>query len=1044
MRLTSLGIIEIFTKHRTASNLLMLSFIIIGLVAFGKLNTQFFPTFSINWVTVSVVWPGAAAEDIDSNIVGLIEPEVRFIDSVKRVVSTSSPGSGWVAIEFEAGADMQTALADIETAIAQVTNLPKDSETPIVQRIYNYETISRIVVSGPFEESSLKALAKGLREGMLNAGIDKVDLFGVRDEEIWVEVPSGIMHQLDLNPALIAKRIASSSADVPSGIMPGSNQKQIRTVGIVKDVESISSIEINTSTNGQRILLGDIAKIKNKFEENAIESLRNGNQAIELHIRRALSSDALEQSSRLDSYLESALPTLPKTLLVERYSDTAEMIEDRINLLLRNGAGGLALVVAILFVFLSGRVAFWVAVGIPVSLLATLGVMLAMGQSINMVSLFAIIMALGIIVDDAIVVGEHAVTRRGKGDDPATAAAEGAKKMLWPVLAASLTTIAAFVPLLLISDIIGQIIYAIPMVIIAVIIASLIESFLILPGHLRLALRKDPAVENRFARWFNPKFNSFRDGVFDRVVRSCIKWRYLTISIALGLGIFVLGLIAGGRLDFVFFPSPESDTVYANVLFAEGTSRERTKEMMIEFDRSLSAVEKSFGAKSGELIVMSFGQIGQSVGRADNPVMTYGDHVAGMRVELVPSDSREVRTKEFVDAWRKEIILMSGIDSFSIVEEQAGPPGREIDIRITGGNLTSLKKAATEVKELISRFPGVSDIKDDLPYGKTETVMEVTNRGKLLGFSTEEVGRQVRNAFEGTIATRFSSDDEEIIVRVRLPQSERGEGDLRELFLKAPSGDSVSISEIVRFRDSLGFSTIKREDGSRTVSIAGEIDENISNTDEVIASLRKAGLKNISRLHNVEINFKGKAEEQATTMADMKIGGLVGLAAIYLILAALFSSYSIPFFVMSVIPFGVIGAILGHLILGHDITILSMVGLLGLSGIVVNDSIILVRAFQDRLKEGNSLHEALIKGARDRLRAVFLTSVTTIFGLLPLLFESSLQAQFLKPMAVTIVFGLIGSTFIVLIIVPALLAIRADLASLLSRAKNVEQVRSGL
>ena len=280
MRLTSLGIIEIFTKHRTAANLLMLSFIIIGLVAFGKLNTQFFPTFSINWVTVSVVWPGAAAEDIDSNIVGLIEPEVRFIDSVKRVVSTSSPGSGWVAIEFEAGADMQTALADIETAIAQVTNLPKDSETPIVQRIYNYETISRIVVSGPFEESSLKALAKGLREGMLNAGIDKVDLFGVRDEEIWVEVPSGIMHQLDLNPALIAKRIASSSADIPSGIMPGSNQKQIRTVGIVKDVESISSIEINTSTNGQRILLGDIAKIKNKFEENAIESRRNGNQAI--------------------------------------------------------------------------------------------------------------------------------------------------------------------------------------------------------------------------------------------------------------------------------------------------------------------------------------------------------------------------------------------------------------------------------------------------------------------------------------------------------------------------------------------------------------------------------------------------------------------------------------------------------------------------------------------------------------------------------------------------------------------------------------------
>tara|TARA_B100000676_G_C18090987_1_gene859717 strand:+ start:7713 stop:10838 length:3126 start_codon:yes stop_codon:yes gene_type:complete len=1033
------GLIGLFTKHRTAANLLMLFFIMIGVVAFGKLNTQFFPSFSINWVTISIAWPGAAAEDIDSNIIGLIEPEVRFIDSVKRVVSTSSQGSGWLAIEFESAADMQTALADVETSIAQVTNLPKDSDKPIVQRIYNYETISRIVVSGPFEESSLKALAKDLREGMLNSGIDKVDLFGVREEEIWVEVPSEIMQQMGLTPSIIAQRIADSSIDVPSGVTPGSNQKQIRSLGIAKDVDSINTINVKTSSNGQRITLGDIAKVTNSFEENSIETLRKGNSAIELHVRRALTSDALEQSSKLDSFLANTLPTLPDTLKVERYSDTAEMIEDRINLLLRNGAGGLALVVVILFVFLSGRVAFWVAVGIPVSLMATLGVMLLFGQSINMVSLFAIIMALGIIVDDAIVVGEHAVTRRSKGDDPATAAEIGAKKMFWPVIAASLTTIAAFIPLLLISDIIGQIIYAIPMVIIAVIIASLIESFLILPGHLRFALKKDPAQENLFARWFNPKFNAFRDGFFNQTIRACLKWRYLTVASALSLGILVLGLIAGGRLDFVFFPSPESDTVYANVVFAEGTNRNQTREMISELERSLSVVEQRFGMSSGELVVMSLGQIGQSVGRADDPVMTNGDHIAAMRVELVPSDTRNIRTHDFVKTWRKEVKMRPGINSFSIVEEQAGPPGREIDIRIIGDDLLLLKQAANEIKELLNRFPGVSDLKDDLPRGKTEMIMELKNRGKLLGFSTEEVGRQVRNYFEGSIAARIPSDDKEIIVRVRLPSSQRGENDLRQLFLLAPNGKRVSISEIVKFHETQGFASVKREDGSRTVSVSGEIDENISNMDEVLESLRKEGLADISAKYNVKINFKGKAEEQATTMADMKVGGIVGLVAIYLILAALFSSYSMPIFVMSVIPFGVVGAILGHLFLGHDITILSMVGLLGLSGIVVNDSIILVRSVQDRLKEGEPLYESLVNGARDRLRAVILTSVTTIFGLLPLLFETSLQAQFLKPMAVTIVFGLIGSTFIVLILVPSLLAIRSDIAQLVNRAKNVEQ-----
>lgn len=1035
-------LLGLFVRHRTAANLLMIFMIIIGIVALGRLNTQFFPSFSVDWVTVTVDWPGASAEDVDANIVGVIEPELRFIDSVKRVVSKSAEGFGILSVEFEAGADLQTGLSNVETAVTSITTLPEDSDRPTVTRIYSYETIARLVVSGPFSESSLKAVAKGLREGLLATGIDKVDLFGARDEEIWVEASAATLRQLDLTPGEISDLIARSSIDLPSGIVPGTSEKQIRSLGLARTVESIGEIEIRALPGGQRTVLRDIARITDAFDENDAEAVRLGQHAVELHVRRALGSDALEQSALLDTFMEEVRPTLAPSIRLERYGDAAAMIEDRINLLLRNGASGLVLVVAVLFIFLSGRVAFWVAVSIPVTLFATLGIMLLLGQSINMVSLFAIIMALGIIVDDSIVVAEHAVTRRGMGDDPTTAAETGAKRMLAPVLAASLTTIAAFVPLLLISDIMGQIIAAIPMVIIAIILASLVECFFILPGHLRGALKSDPAAENRFSRWFNPRFEAFRDGLFDRLVRGCLRWRYLTLSVGVGLIILVFGLMAGGRLDFVFFPSPESDTVYANVVFAEGTERAQTREMVQELERALAKAEAQLTNGEGGLVAMSLAQIGVPVGRSDSLFAGSGDHVAGVRLELIPSDTRDIRTPVFVEAWRAAVRQMPGMDIFSVVEQQSGPPGREIDIRVTGDDLKALKRAADDVVALLQRFPGVSDVEDDLPHGKLEAIMEVTSRGRALGFTTSSVGRQVRNAFEGAIAKRFARGDEEVTVRVRYPREALTEADLRRLYLVSPNGVEVPLAEVVEFREARGFAQIKREDGLRMVSVTGEIDENITTTDEVLGAIREAGLAEIARRHNVDIGFKGKAEEQATTLADMRTGGIVGLAAIYLILAAIFSSYLTPVFVMAVIPFGIVGAILGHLVLGYDLTILSMVGLLGLSGIVVNDSIILVRAVQDRLVAGEALVEALAGGARDRLRAVILTSVTTIFGLLPLLFETSLQAQFLKPMAVSIVFGLMGATFIVLILVPTLLAIRGDIG-VLFRSKQARREAGG-
>ena len=1041
------GLIGLFARHRTAANLLMVLMVLFGVLALARMNTQFFPTYAIDWVSVGVTWPGASAEDVDANIVAAIEPEVRFLDRVKRVVSQSVEGVGSIIIEFEPGTDLDTAFANVENAVDRVETLPEDSERPVVARVYFYEVIGNIVVSGPFSEAALRAYAKDIRERLLAAGVDKVDLFGSRREEIWVEVGEARLRQLDLTLGDIAAQIGGSSVDLPSGIVPAGTNKQIRSLGLARSVEEIGQVEVIARADGAKVHLRDIASISERFNERDAIAFRAGYPAIELQVRRASTSDALEQAAILDALIEELRPTLPPTLVVELYNDAVQFIDDRIEMLLRNGVSGLALVVIVLFVFLSGRVAFWVTVGIPVSLLATLGVMMLSGQSINLVSLFALIMAVGIIVDDAIVVGEHAVTQRAAGVGAVRAAERGALQMLAPIMAATLTTIAAFLPLLMVSGQIGQIIRAIPLVVMVVLIASLIECFLVLPGHLRMALGTDPRRENRFARWFNPRFDAFRDGPFVRIVRACIAWRYLTASIAVALLVLFLGLIAGGRISFVFFPSPESDAVYANVTFVEGTKRETTIAMIDELDRALEEAEAALAGNAGGLVVMNLGMVGKPAARPGSFFLGTGDHVGGMRVELRPSDRRTIRTQTLIEEWRRRVRPLPGLETMTILEQQAGPPGREIDIRVTGDDLPALKAAAREVRALLGRFPGVSDIEDDTPYGKREVILTVTPRGRALGFTTSSAALQVRASFEGIIAKRFARGDEEVAIRVRLPQGDLSESDLRRGYVRSPAGVEVPLAGVVSFDEKTGFASIRREDGQRMVAVTAEIDEALTTGDEVLAALQAEGLPEIMQQFGIGALMRGKAEEQATTMGDMATGTLVALLAIYLILAWVFASYWKPLAVMAVIPFGAVGAVFGHLVLGFDLTVLSMVALLGLSGIVVNASIILVRAIENRLAAGESFVDALVGGAQDRLRAVILTSVTTISGLLPLLFETSLQAQFLKPMAVTIAFGLMGVTAIVLILVPSLLAIQGDIAALLGHTpardkQSAEDARS--
>lgn len=1024
------GLIGLFARHRTAGSLLMIIMLLAGVVGLAKLKRQFFPDFGIDVIAVGVAWPGATALDVEANIVAALEPELRVLDSVKRVTSSSAEGMASIAVEYEPGSNMQSAQSEVEQAVAQVTSLPDDSERPTVRRIIRYDNITRLVLSGPVDEAILRGWAKTIRDELLERGVDRVTYFGRRSEVIEVELSPALLRQLDLTVADVAGRLRDQALDIPAGDLGGALELQPRAMSQPRSAADVAAIPLVTSAQGRRILLGDVALVRDGFDEDEPLARRHGLPAIELQVQRALSADALEVAAVVDAYLAEIEDRLPPELTLERYDYIAALIEGRIALLLKNGAQGLALVLAILFLFLNARVAFWVALGIPVAMAAMLAMLWALGMTINMISLFAMLLAIGIVVDDAIVVGEHAVALNERGLPPEEAASLAALFMAAPVTSASLTTIAAFLPLLVIGDIIGTIIREIPIVVIMVLLASLVECLLILPSHMRHALKHLSAEPSRFRQAFNRGFGRWRDGPYRRLVVVAIEWRYATLALAFASVVLTLGLIAGGRVGFVFFQGPEADRLEANLVMAPGTPREKTAATLALIEAAADRTAERLAPGQADLLVMALARIGRSVGNTPGLPQGSGDALGGLEVELVPADERELLASDFVAAWREAVPPLPGAESFTIRERLGGPPGREVDIRLRGAiPPEQLKAAALEVRALLERLTGVSEIGDDLDYGKEEILVRLTPRGEAMGFTTERLGRQLRDAFEGTVARRFARGDEEVEILVRYADEARSDTRLERLILKGPSGEPVRLGEVASLEEARGFARIKRRDGRREVAITAELDEAVIRLEQVQAAI-EAELAAIAGSFELGHEWVGRAEEQRNTLADLRLGAMIGLALMYIILAWVFASFSRPLAVMMVIPLGLVGAVVGHMVMGFELTILSLVSLLGLSGILVNDSIIMVTTIDQRREGGDPALLAIINGSTDRLRAVLLTSLTTIGGLTPLLFETSIQAQFLQPMAVTLVFGLMVTTLLVLFVVPALLAVQEDLRRL--------------
>ncbi|MGD9888426.1 MAG: efflux RND transporter permease subunit [Halothiobacillaceae bacterium] len=1017
------GLLAFFIRHKVAANVLVLIALLAGFLGITRMNVQFFPNFALDVLSVRVIWSGASAEDVENGIVIPLEERLKTVDGVKKLSSTAAQGVASITLELKEGTDSLVALDQVRQRVAEFSNLPRDAEAPQISRITRYEPVARVLVRGP-SLGELRPWVRQFERELLAQGIDRIDIQGLPNERIAIEIPSNQLQSLNLSLADAGDRIANLARDIPSGIAGQQDGgREVRSLEQRRDAEGFAELPLISDEQGV-LRLGDVATITREARPNSLALEQHGEPVVELILQRTESGDALKAAQALETWLTKTRPTLPPSIQLEVYDQQWELVRDRINLLLSNGLSGLLVVALILYLFLPGRVALWVALGVPTAFLLTLGLLMLFGGSINMMSLFALIMALGIIVDDAIVVGEDAATHRAMGESPERAVIGGAQRMFWPVVASSLTTVAAFLPLLMVGGVFGKIMFDIPLVMIMVIIASLLECFLILPAHLRSAFVAEARRPvSKFRQRLDASFEHFRDQRFRPLVTKAIEYRYATVSLTLALMILAVGLLVGGRIPFVFFPSPESSVIYANATFVAGTPKAQTEAFLKTLENSLQATEKSF---SEPLVKTAVSRMSSTIGSAGGGAS--GDQLASIMLELTPSEQRNTRNEAIIAKWKELTPMPAGLENLSISSRQSGPPNRDLTVRLTGSNANDLKDAALSLQQTLSSVTGVSDVADDLPYGREQLIYRLTPTGEALGLTTENLSRQLRAAFDGNLVQRVQVGQDELEVRVLLPRDERERLDvLDRLNIRLPNnevgGEFIPLASVVTWESRRGFEALRHAQGRLAVEVTADIDKTLNTSRSILAELKKQALPELATRYGIEYSLEGSSADQRETMADMKTGLVIGLLLIYLVLVWILGSWSWPLVVMTAIPLGLAGAIYGHWMMGIDLTLLSMFGLFGLAGIVVNNAIILVSLFSELREKGLGLHEAFIEAASGRLRAVILTSLTTIGGLTPLMFESSLQAQFLIPMAVSIVFGLAFSALLVLFFIPALLSI---------------------
>ncbi|CUH59697.1 efflux RND transporter permease subunit [Thalassobacter stenotrophicus] len=1025
-----MSIISYFTRHRTAANLLLICLVVAGLAALPNMRAQFFPDVVVENVRVNVTWDGAGAEDVDAGVAQVLEPALLAVEGVSETTVTSREGNAAVRLDFEPGWDMSRAADDVQSAVDAVTGLPEGIDEPTVRRGNWRDRVTDVVITGPVGVDQLARFTDEYVTRLFAAGVTRTTIRGIAAPEIVVEVPTVALIRHDVTLAQIAEAIRAEADADPAGDVTGANTR-VRTGVEKRDPAAVANIVLRREASGASLTIGDVATIRQDGVDRERAYFVGDNSAISIRVDRSAQGDAIAiQRAVADIAAEMEL-TLPEGVQIELIRTRAEAITGRIGILLDNGLMGLGLVVLILFLFLNARTAFWVAAGIPTAMMAALAFMYLAGITINMISLFALIITLGIVVDDAIVVGEHADFRvRRLGEDPITAAENAAKRMSLPVLSATITTIIAFFGLVAIGGRFGTLIADIPFTVIVVLIASLIECFLILPNHMAHALAHS-AKEHWYdwpSRQVNRGFRYVREHLFRPFMGWVILARYPVVAVMVLLLATQAAVFIKGDVTWRFFNAPERSSVTGNFAMLEGATRADSIEMMREMQRAAQAVGAAYAEEYGtNPLAYVLSEVGGNAGRALDSADTKGPELLGsISIELIDPDLRPYSSFEFVAALRDEVQQTPLTEEVSFRGWRSGPGGDSISVQFYGANSETLKAAAEALKTALSPFPEVSGLQDTLPYDKDEVILQLTPQGEALGFDIDALGRTLRNRFSGIEAATFPVGPRTGAIRVELPEGELTADFLDRTLMPAPTGGFVPLADIVRTEVRSGFRTILRENGLRVVTVSGDLSEDDpQRATEIMERLRDVIVPQIEAEQQVAAQIGGLAEQESDFLSDALLGLILCLTGIYLVLSWIFASWTRPAVIMAIIPFGLIGTIYGHAQWDVPLSMFTVVGLIGMVGIIINDSIVLITTV-DEYEQDRALVPAIIDATCDRLRPVFLTTMTTVLGLAPLLYESSSQAQFLRPTVITLCYGLGFGMVLVLLLVPALLSIGHD------------------
>ncbi|TNF33346.1 MAG: efflux RND transporter permease subunit [Gammaproteobacteria bacterium] len=1031
-------IIAWFAENHVAANLLMVLIVVAGLVSIPETRKELIPNISLGMVNITVPYPGATPEEVEQAICIRIEENVFDVEGIRQLTSSATEDACNVVAEIEPGYDTRNVMDDIKSRVDTITNFPKNAEQPIIREITIKSIVASIVVAGDVDERSLKYLAEQVRDDLTALpSITQVELMNARPYEISIELSEGDLHQYDLTFDEVANSVRNASLDLPGGVMKTqAGDVLLRTLGQAYWGDQYENLVLRANTDGSRILLSDVANVIDGFQDAEYRGEFNGKPGIMMAVYRVGDQNILQMAEDIRDYVADKQTQLPQGVAIAVWQDRSEFFKSRMELLTRNALTGLLLVFIILVMFLRLSLAFWVSLGIPISFMGGFWLLPVFDGSINMISMFAFILVLGIVVDDAIVVGENIHARHQRGEWGLNGAILGTQEVAKPVIFAVLTSVVAFMPILFLPGSEGQLWMMIPMVVIITLLFSLVECLFVLPAHLA-TIRTLPNHLHAFGRFqqaFAGRLENFVQQVYRPFLAWALRWRYATVAVFVSAFMVFVAVVAAGWLHLLFFPKVEGDLAVAHVAFAQGTPVETTEQAVERIEAAAEKLKQTLRDETGrEQIVNMVSIVGvQSIGRN----RTQGAHTGEVTLALAPAEQREYSNTEIVKRWRELVGQISGATQLSY-QSTLRDSGPAINIELTGADLNRLSDAADDLKSRLYDYPGLYDIQDTFESGKKEVRLTLKPEAEHFGVTTQLLARQIRQAFYGEEIQRIQRDRDDVRVFVRYPEAQRRSLYFLENMFVRVSGDiEIPLNQVADVHYGVGPAEIKRINRKRVIEVSAQVDESRAVPGQVMEDLRASFLERLEvHYPGVRWDKAGQQKDQDELINAMYVGFMLALLGIYILMAIPFRSYVQPIMVMTAIPFGLIGAILGHMLLGLDISLLSLSGMIAVAGVVVNDNLVLVDYINRNCHAGKPVARAIRDAGVARFRPIILTSLTTFAGLTPLMLERSVQAQFLIPMAVSLAFGVMFATVVSLVLVPASYYILEDIKKRLGFAK---------